>query len=115
LRMLASVDEGVGQIRKARADEDQLDNTLIVVTGYHGYFYGEHGLSVERRLAYEESIRITIIMRYPPLINAGNKPESLVLTIDFAPTFVELAGGTITSPYQGRSLLPLMEGAAPAD
>jgi N-acetylglucosamine-6-sulfatase len=115
LRMLASVDEGVGQIRKALADDDQLDNTLIVVTGDHGYFYGEHGLSVERRLAYEEGIRVPIIMRYPPLIKAGSKPENLALTIDFAPTFVEMAGGTIPSQYQGRSLVPLMEGAAPAD
>jgi N-acetylglucosamine-6-sulfatase len=115
LRMLASVDEGVGQIRKALADEDQLDNTLIVVTGDHGYFYGEHGLSVERRLAYEEGIRVPIVMRYPPLVKAGSKPKSLALTIDFAPTFVEMAGGTIPSQHQGRSLLPLMEGAAPAD
>ena len=115
LRMLASVDDGVGQILKTLADANQLDNTLIVVTGDHGYFYGEHGLSVERRLAYEESIRIPIVMRYPPLIKAGAKPESLAQTIDFAPTFVELAGGTPLSQYQGRSLTPLMEGAAPAD
>jgi N-acetylglucosamine-6-sulfatase len=115
LRMLASVDEGVGEILKALADAGQLDNTLIVVTGDHGYFYGEHGLSVERRLAYEESIRIPIVMRYPPLIKAGSKPESLTLTIDFAPTFVELAGGAIQSQYQGRSLVPLMKGMAPAD
>jgi N-acetylglucosamine-6-sulfatase len=115
LRMLASVDEGVGDILKALADAGQLDNTLIVVTGDHGYFYGEHGLSVERRLAYEESIRIPIAMRYPPLIKAGSTPENLVLTIDFAPTFVELAGGTIPSQYQGHSLLPLFKGTAPAD
>ena len=115
LRMLAAVDEGVGEILKALADAGQLDNTLIVVTGDHGYFYGEHGLSVERRLAYEESIRIPIIMRYPPLIKAGSTPESLALTIDFAPTFVELAGGAMPPQYQGRSLLPLLKGAAPAD
>jgi N-acetylglucosamine-6-sulfatase len=85
------------------------------VTGDHGYFYGEHGLSVERRLAYEESIRIPIVMRYPKLIKAGTRPTSLALTIDFAPTFVELAGGKTPSQYQGRSLVPLMEGAAPTD
>lgn len=110
LRMLASVDEGVGEILKTLANAGQLDNTLIVVTGDHGYFYGEHGLSVERRLAYEEGIRIPIIMRYPPLIKAGSKPDSLALTIDLAPTFVELAGGTIPAAYQGRSLVPLMKG-----
>jgi arylsulfatase A-like enzyme len=115
LRMLASVDEGVGEIRKALADAGQLDNTLIVVTGDHGYFYGEHGLSVERRLAYEEGIRIPIVMRYPPLIKAGSKPDRLALTIDFAPTFVELARGAIPAQYQGSSLLPLMKGGVPAN
>jgi N-acetylglucosamine-6-sulfatase len=85
------------------------------VTGDHGYFYGEHGLSVERRLAYEEGIRIPIIMRFPPLIEAGSKPEGLALTIDFAPTFVELAGGVIPAAYQGRSLVPLMKGVTPQD
>lgn len=115
LRMLAAVDEGVGDILTALADTGQLDNTLIVVTGDHGYFYGEHCLSVERRLAYEESIRIPLVMRYPPLIKAGSAPESFALAIDFAPTFVELAGGVIPSQYQGRSLVALLKGAAPAD
>jgi N-acetylglucosamine-6-sulfatase len=115
LRMLASVDEGVGEIREALADAGQLDNTLIVVTGDHGYFYGEHGLSVERRLAYEEGIRIPIVMRYPPLIKDGSKPGSLALAIDFAPTFVELAGAAIPTEYQGRSLLPLMKEAVPSN
>jgi arylsulfatase A-like enzyme len=115
LRMLAAVDEGLGQLLKALADAGQLDNTLIVVTGDHGYFYGEHCLSVERRLGYEESIRIPIVMRYPPMIKAGTTPEAFALAIDFAPTFVELAGGTIPAQYQGRSLLPLMKGESPAD
>ncbi len=115
LRMLAAVDDGVGDILKALTDAGQLDNTLIVVTGDHGYFYGEHCLSVERRLAYEEGIRIPMIMRFPPLIKAGSTPESLALTIDFAPTFVELAGGTIPSQYQGHSLVPLLRGSVPPD
>ena len=115
LRMLAAVDEGVGAILTALTDAGQLDNTLIVVTSDHGYFYGEHGLSVERRLAYEESIRIPLVMRYPPVIAAGSTPENFALTIDFAPTLVELAGAATAPQYQGRSLLPLVKGAAPAD
>jgi N-acetylglucosamine-6-sulfatase len=115
LRMLAAVDEGVGDILKALADTGQLDNTLIVVAGDHGYFYGEHGLSVERRLPYEESIRIPLVMRYPLLIKPGSTPDAIALTLDFAPTFVELAGRPIPSHYQGRSLVPLMKGASPED
>jgi arylsulfatase A-like enzyme len=115
LRMLASVDESLGDILKTLKSAGQLNNTLIVVTGDHGYFYGEHCLSVERRLAYEESIRIPIVMRFPSLIKAGSTPESMALAIDFAPTFVDLAGGTIPAHYQGRSLLPLLKGNAPSD
>jgi N-acetylglucosamine-6-sulfatase len=115
LRMLAAVDEGVGQLLDALADSGQLDNTLFVVAGDHGYFYGEHGLSVERRLAYEEALRIPLIMRYPPVIAAGSTPEAMVQTIDLAPTFVELAGGKIPAAYQGRSLLPVLAGETPDD
>jgi N-acetylglucosamine-6-sulfatase len=113
LRMLASVDEGVGDLLDALAATKQLDNTMFVVTSDHGYFYGEHGLSVERRLAYEESIRIPLIIRYPPLIAAGTDPGGFALTIDFAPTFLELAGRPSPKSYQGRSLLPLLTGQAP--
>ena len=67
-----AVDEGVGRILAALESAGQLDNTLIVFTSDHGYFYGEHGLSVERRLAYEETIRIPLLMRYPQLIKAGH-------------------------------------------
>jgi len=115
LRMLAAVDEGVGAIRQALTDAGQLDQTLIVITSDHGYFYSEHGLSVERRLAYEESIRIPLVMRCPPLVKPGTTPDGSVLTLDLAPTFVELAGGAIPVQYQGRSLVPLMTGIVPPD
>lgn len=58
LRMLAGVDEGVGQLLAELETSGKLDNTVFVFASDHGYWYGEHGLSVERRLAYEEGIRI---------------------------------------------------------
>jgi arylsulfatase A-like enzyme len=70
-----AAEEGVGQLLEALTDIGQLDRTLIVFTSDHGYFYGEHGLSVERRLAYEEAIRIPLIVRYPPLMKAGTTHE----------------------------------------
>ena len=115
LRMLSAIDEGVGQIVKALEDAGQLDDTVLVVTSDHGYFYGEHGLSVERRLAYEETIRIPLLVRYPALVEAGSTADAMVQTIDFAPTLVELAGAAIPSAYQGRSLVPLLKGETPAD
>lgn len=115
LRMLSAVDDGVGSIVKALEEIGQLDNTLIVVASDHGYFYGEHGLSIERRLAYEESIRIPILMRLPSLIKAGTTADDIALTIDLAPTFVDVAGGAIPTAVQGRSLMPLAEGKTPKD
>jgi len=114
LRMLASVDEGVGDILRTLDEQKQLENTLIVFTSDEGYFYGEHGLSVERRLAYEESIRIPLFMRWPEHIKAGSKIEQFALNIDIAPTLLDAAGAAIPTTMQGRSLLPLLRGAAAA-
>jgi arylsulfatase A-like enzyme len=72
-RMLKAVDESVGQMREALERAGQLDNTVFVFTSDEGYFFGEHGLSIERRLSYEESIRIPMIIRYPQLIRAGTR------------------------------------------
>lgn len=113
LRMLAAVDESVGRIMAALERAGQLDDTVFVLTSDHGYFYGEHGLSVERRLAYEEAIRIPMFIRYPRVIKAGLTPAQFVLTIDLAPTLLELAGAALLAGVQGRSLVPLLEGRSP--
>jgi len=110
LRMLASVDEGLGEILKTLGAQKQLDNTLIVFTSDEGYFYGEHGLSVERRLAYEESIRIPLFMRWPKSIKAGDTIDQLALSIDLAPTLLELGGAAVPKAMHGRSLAPLLRG-----
>ena len=106
-RSLAAIDDGVGDILKALEEQGQLDNTVIVFTSDNGYFYGEHGLSVERRLAYEESARIPIVARFPKLIPAGSTPTQLVLNLDVAPTVLELAGVARPTGMEGRSLVPI--------
>ncbi len=110
--MMASVDEGVGRILDALERNGQLDNTLILFLGDNGYFFGEHGLGPERRFAYEEGIRSPFVMRYPPRIGAGTRVEQLVICQDIAPTLIELAGGVAGAQIQGRSLWPLLGGAA---
>jgi N-acetylglucosamine-6-sulfatase len=113
LEMLLAVDESLGQILQTLTDLGELDNTVVVVAGDHGYFYGEHGLNEERRLAYEETIRIPLIMRYPSLIGAGSTPGPMVLNIDVAPTLLDLAGLVPESGMQGVSVRPLLAGATP--
>jgi arylsulfatase A-like enzyme len=111
-RMLAAVDEGVGQIFEALEKTGQLDDTVLVFTSDEGYFYGEHHLSVERRLAYEESIRIPLLIRYPRLIRPGRTLDEMVLNIDLAPTLLELSGTRVTETMHGRSISPLLRGEA---
>jgi N-acetylglucosamine-6-sulfatase len=107
-RSLMAIEEGVGEILKALKATGQLDNTVLVFTSDNGYFYGEHGLSVERRLAYEESIRLPLLVRYPRLINHGTIRDELALNIDLAPTLLQLAGIAVPPTVQGRSLVPLL-------
>jgi N-acetylglucosamine-6-sulfatase len=109
-RMMASVDEGLGRIREVLSRSGELDNTVIIFTSDEGYFFGEHGLSEERRLAYEESIRIPMLVRYPGLVKAGSKIDRAALNIDIAPTLLDLAGVTLPPGMHGRSLVPLLKG-----
>jgi N-acetylglucosamine-6-sulfatase len=110
LRMLAGVDESLGRILEALAAKGVLDDTVVLLTGDNGYFYGEHGLSEERRLAYEESIRLPLLVRYPPVVAAGSTPTQMALTIDLAPTLLELAGVAPEEALDGRSLLGVLKG-----
>ncbi|MCX6934273.1 MAG: sulfatase-like hydrolase/transferase [Verrucomicrobia bacterium] len=107
LRMLAAVDEGLGQIFAELEKQGSLDRTVVMVIGDNGYFYGEHGLSEERRLAYEESIRLPLLVRFPPRVKAGAEPAGLALTTDLAPTIIELTGAPALPNIDGRSLVPL--------
>jgi len=109
-RSLMAVEEGVGEILKALREIGQLDNTILVFAGDNGYFYGEHGLSVERRLAYEESIRMPLLARFPKTIKPGTVRHEFALNIDLAPTLLELAGAPLPATMQGRSLVPSLQG-----
>jgi N-acetylglucosamine-6-sulfatase len=110
LQTLMSVEDGVGRILEAIEQTGQLENTLMVFTSDNGYFYGEHGLSVERRLAYEEAIRLPLLVRYPRVIKAGTVCDGFALNIDLAPTLLEIADVRVPASVQGRSLVPLLKG-----
>ncbi len=109
LRLLAAVDEGVGQILDALARTKELDNTILVFAGDNGYFYGEHCLSEERRLAYEESIRVPLLVRYPESVRSRTSIDAFALNVDLAPTFLDYGGVAVPPGVHGRSLRPLLE------
>jgi arylsulfatase A-like enzyme len=109
--MMASVDEGVGQLLAELERNGTLDDTAILFMGDNGFFFGEHGLGPERRFAYEEGIRSPFLLRYPRRARAGSSVDRLVMTIDVAPTMVALAGGRPGPTIQGASVLPLLRDA----
>ena len=111
LRCLTAIDEGVGKILKTLEETGQMDNTFIVFTSDNGYFWGEHHLG-DKRWAYEESLRIPMLMRYPKLIKAGSKIHQMVMNVDMAPTMLDVVGKPALKEMQGRSILPLLKGNA---
>jgi len=108
--MILSVDESLGEILNELEAQNILANTFILFTSDNGYFFGEHGLSLERRLPYEESVKTPLLIMYPLLTGPNERKKEFVLSIDYAPTILELAGAECGSHIQGKSILPLLIG-----
>ncbi len=105
---VVSVDEQVGRLLAKLEQMGVLDDTIIIYAGDNGHFWGEHGM-YDKRWAYEESIRVPLMIRYPKMTaQPGARPKQMVLNIDVAPTILELAGVTSPVAMQGQSAAPLM-------
>jgi len=109
LRCLLAVDEGLGRVFDLLEEQGRMDNTVIIFMADNGYFMGEHRMG-DKRLAYEESIRVPFAIRYPAKLKGGTRIGGMVANIDLAPTFLELAGAPISDTIQGESFVPVMEG-----
>jgi arylsulfatase A-like enzyme len=113
-RTLTSADRSLGRLL------DELDalgldkNTIVIFTSDNGYYLGEHGLG-DKRSAYEESLRLPLLIRSPLHEVKGLSVEPIVLNIDLASTIVDLAGIPAPTTFQGRSLKPLLDKSTPAD
>jgi len=107
---IAAVDDGIGAVMDKLKAIGQLDNTVIVFSSDNGFFMGEHRMG-DKQCAYEESIRIPMVIRYPKLVKPGTTIEQMVLNIDLAPTFYELAGVKTPSWVQGDSMVRLFKGS----
>ncbi|NDY93803.1 sulfatase [Ideonella sp. TBM-1] len=114
LRTLAAIDEGVGELLDYLDREGLAEDTLVIYTSDQGFFLGEHGW-FDKRFMYEESFQMPFVARYPRLIPAGTVSADIASNVDFAPTFLDLAGLRVPSYMQGRSLRPLLADATPAD
>ena len=114
LATVQSVDESVGRVLAYLDRAGLARNTIVIYTSDQGFFLGDHGL-FDKRFMYEESIRMPFLVRWPAGIRPGTRSDALGLNVDFAPTFLEAAGLPVPADMQGRSLLPLLRGRAPAD
>ncbi len=114
LSTLRSVDEGLGRILDHLEEEGILDRTVVVFTSDNGLLFGEHGGLGDKRKAYDPSMRVPLLVRYPARFPAGKRAQAMALNIDVAPTVLELAGVEIPASMQGRSLVPLATGARDA-
>jgi arylsulfatase A-like enzyme len=109
LGCIAAVDESVGRILDALEDLGLSEDTLVVYTSDQGFYLGEHGW-FDKRFMYEESLRMPLLARLPGWIKAGTASAEMVQNLDFAPTFLDLAGTEAPAEMQGRSFLPLLRG-----
>lgn len=116
LRLISAADAQIGRILDRLTALGIDDNTVVIFLSDNGYFLGEHGLG-DKRSAYEESLRIPFMIRYPALQAGGHGriANELALHVDLAPTILDLAGLPIPGEMQGRSLRPLIENQTPSD
>ena len=111
LGCIASVDDGVGKMLDFLKENGLDENTIVVYTSDQGFYMGEHGW-FDKRFMYEESFRTPLLVKFPKLIKPGTVINQMVQNIDFAPTFLDLAGVQIPSDMQGQSMRNVFTGEA---
>lgn len=114
LGCVKSVDDNVGRMLKYLQDEGLMENTIIVYSSDQGFYLGEHGW-FDKRWIFEESVRTPLLVRWPGVVAPGTTSKALVANVDFAQTFLDMAGVAAPSEMQGRSLRPILASAEPAD
>lgn len=111
LGCIASVDESVGEVYQVLEESGQLDNTLLIFTSDNGFALGEHGRT-DKRTAYEESLRVPLLVRCPRAIKPGTVIRDMVLTLDLAPSILDLCAAPPLADADGQSWKPLLSGDA---
>ena len=112
LRVIASIDDNVGRMLDYLNKEGLSENTLVIYTSDQGFFLGDHGW-FDKRFMYEESLRMPFIISYPKEIVPGTVNDNMILNVDFAPLFLDLAGIKKPEDFQGSSFRPLLRDKKP--
>lgn len=114
LRCIHSVDENIGRVLDYLDESGLAKNTVVIYSSDQGFYLGEHGW-FDKRWMYEESFKTPLLARWPGVTKPGTKNEAIVSNLDFAETFLDIAGVQIPDDMQGVSLVPLLKGKNPAD
>jgi arylsulfatase A-like enzyme len=114
LACVQSVDDNVGRMLDWLDRNGLRDNTVIIYTSDQGFFLGDHGM-FDKRFMYEPSLKMPFLVRWPGVIKPGSVQPAMAINVDFAPTFMEIAGLAVPGDMQGRSLVALLRGDGPAD
>jgi len=109
LGTIQAVDENVGRLLDYLEANDLMENTIIVYTSDQGFYLGEHGW-FDKRFAYDESFKTPLLVSWPGKIAPGSKSTEMVQNLDFAQTFLDVAGVEAPDDMQGESLVPLFTG-----
>ena len=105
---IKSVDESVGRLLDYLDDNDLADNTIIIYSSDQGFYLGEHGW-YDKRWMFEESFKMPFLIRWPGTVQPGTRPQALIQNIDYAPTFLEIAGIKVPKEIQGMSMVPMFK------
>jgi arylsulfatase A-like enzyme len=111
-KVVKSLDDNVGRVLDYLKENGLDKNTLVVYTSDQGFYMGEHGW-FDKRFMYEESMRTPLVMTLPEGFEYKGDIEQMVQNIDYAPTFLEMAGVEVPEDMHGRSLVPLLKGEKP--
>ena len=109
-RTISAVDDSLGRILEWLDETGETDNTVVIYTSDNGFYFGEHGL-IDKRSAYEESIRVPMILSAPGRFLEGTSLSAQVANLDIAPTILDLAGASIPEQFDGQSFKGLAEGS----
>lgn len=108
-RALSAVDDSIGRILQWLDQNNLTENTTVMLMGDNGFMFGEHGL-IDKRNAYEESMRVPLLAYAPGLLKPGQVIEHVVANIDIAPTILDMAGASLPAQFEGDSMMLLVNG-----
>ena len=114
MRSGAAIDDNIGRLLDYLEENGLAENTVVIYTADQGYFLGEHGF-FDKRLIYDESLRMPFVIRYPKEIEAGKRLDDIIMNIDFPALFADYAGVEIPASMQGKSFRQNLRGETPKD